>query len=115
MHYSKRILELQLREKNLVRLQEYEKAKGVQQEIEDAKIEEGRQKLSSDLEVLELRKASMKKQQQSSLSTLLQKIQKDRNDHMKQRVGDSEKIIVRNKSLIADVHHRHAEAGKKIF
>jgi len=33
----------------------------------------------------------------------LQKIQKDRNDHMKQRQSETEKLIVRNKSQITEI------------
>jgi hypothetical protein len=42
----------------------------------------------------------MKKQQLATVSNLLQNIQKDRNDQLKQRKQDSDKLIMRNKSLI---------------
>lgn len=41
------------------------------------------------------------------MNTLLQKIQKDRNDQSKQRSSDSEKLIVKSKSLVSEVKHRH--------
>lgn len=34
------------------------------------------------------------------MNTLLQKIQKDRNDQSKQRISDSEKLIVKSKTLM---------------
>lgn len=34
------------------------------------------------------------------MNTLLQKIQKDRNDQSKQRMSDSEKLIVKSKTLM---------------
>lgn len=41
------------------------------------------------------------------MNTLLQKIQKDRNDQSKQRMSDSEKLIVKSKTLMTEVKRRH--------
>ena len=53
-----------------------------------------------DEETVGIRCTGLKKQQVTAVNNLLQNIQKDRNDQMKQRKTDSEKLIVRNKSLI---------------
>lgn len=37
----------------------------------------------------------------------MQKIQKDRNDQLKQRQADSEKLIIKNKTLINELKNRH--------
>ena len=49
------------------------------------------------------------------MNTLLQKIQKDRNDQSKQRMSDSEKLIVKSKTLVTEVKHRHNESLKKLY
>ncbi len=56
--------------------------------------------------MIELRLKAFRKQQDAIISTLLQKIQKDRNDHLKQRQSETEKLIVRNKSQLTDIDHR---------
>lgn len=49
------------------------------------------------------------------MNTLLQKIQKDRNDQSKQRMSDSEKLIVKSKTLMTQVKRRHTESLKKLY
>jgi len=44
----------------------------------------------------------------------MKKIQRDRNDQMKQRQLDSEKLIIRNKTLINEINHRHMNNLKKL-
>jgi DNA anti-recombination protein RmuC len=57
----------------------------------------------------------LKRQQLATVSNLLQNIQKDRNDQLKQRKQDSDKLIMRNKSLINEINHKHTEAIKKLY
>lgn len=64
---------------------------------------------------MDIRCLGLKKQQVSAVNSLLQNIQKDRNDQMKQRKQDSEKLIVRNKSLLTEINHRHQEAIKRVY
>ena len=70
------------------------------EEIDELKSEELLKKQKNDEECLEIRCSNFKKHQEANLNSLLQKIQKDRNDQIKQRQVDSEKLIVRNKSLV---------------
>jgi hypothetical protein len=49
------------------------------------------------------------------MNTLLQKVQKDRNDQSKQRTSDSEKLIVKSKALVTEVKHRHNDALKRVY
>jgi hypothetical protein len=98
-----------------VKLQEYEKAGQVQVEIEEVKGKELREKEVADQEKVELRLRSFRKQQEATISTLLQKIQKDRNDHIKQRQTETEKLMVRNKSQLAEIDHRFNETAKRVY
>ena len=83
--------------------------------MERQKKKEQAKKQKSDEEVIEIRCAGVRKQQVTAVNNLLQNIQKDRNDQMKQRKTDSEKLIVRNRSLITELNHKHMEAIKKIY
>jgi hypothetical protein len=68
-----------------VKVQEYERARVVQREIEEMRRREVREKELADEEILELKLRTLRKQQDDSMSSLLQKIQKDRNEHMTKR------------------------------
>ncbi len=98
-----------------MKVQEYEKAGLIKLEIEEVRAREHRDKEAADSDKLELRLKTLRKQQEAVVKTLLQKIQKDRNDHLKQRQSDTEKMIVRNKSLLTEVDHRHNEALKRVY
>jgi hypothetical protein len=65
--------------------------------------------------VVELRLKALRRQQESAVSTLLQKIQKDRNDHMKQRQAETEKMTVRSKAQLTDIDHRYTDTLKRIY
>ena len=71
--------------------------------------------MKADEETVEIRCGALKKQQVVAVNNLLQNIQKDRNDQMKQRKIDSEKLIIRNRSLVTEINHKHTEAMKKIY
>lgn len=79
------------------------------------KIEFLERKKRVDEETIEIRCQTLKRQQLAAVSTLLQNIQKDRNDQLKQRKQDSEKLIIRNKSLLNELNHKHADAVRKIY
>jgi hypothetical protein len=98
-----------------VKVQEYDKAAAVQAEIEELRAKEVREKEMADLEVVELRLRAFRKQQEAVVSTLLQKIQKDRNDHMKQRQTETEKMTVRSKAQLTDIDHRYNDSLRRIY
>jgi hypothetical protein len=98
-----------------VKLQEYSKAEQIKREVEEIKNEEMQRKLKVNEDTIEAKCANLKKQQSAAVSSLLQNIQKDRNDQIKQRKQDSDKLIMRNKALIHDINHKHSEAIKKIY
>ena len=65
------------------------------------RVRELKEKELADEDTIELKLRAFRKQQESSVSTLLQKIQKDRNEHMRQRQGETEKLMIRGKSQLA--------------
>ena len=69
----------------------------------------------ADNDVIELRLKAFRKQQETTISTLLQKVQKDRNEHLKQRQSETEKLMVRNKAQLTEIEHRHTEHLKRVY
>lgn len=59
-----------------------------------------RQKQKINEETISAKCMNLKRQQLTAVNNLLQNIQKDRNDQLKQRKQDSDKLIVRNKTLL---------------
>jgi hypothetical protein len=99
----------------LVKLQEYSKAEEVQKEVEEIKNGEILKRQRANQETVETRCSNLKKQQSVAMGNLLRNIQKDRNDQIKQRKADSDKLILRNRALVNEIHHRHNEAMKKLY
>jgi hypothetical protein len=62
---------------------------------------------------MDLRIANFRKQQTSVLNALLKRIQKDRNQQLRQRQIDSQKLIVKNRNIRNDLTHKHQDELKK--
>lgn len=75
-----------------------------------------RQKLEKEInEVIERKEAKFKHQQQLALAALLKRIQRDRNEQLRHRQIDSQRLIQRNKNLRNDLlQKQRAEAAKTI-
>jgi hypothetical protein len=57
--------------------------------LEYLKYIEESKKQAEDEDIIEMRCETLRKQQKAAINTLMQKIQKDRNDQLKQRQTDS--------------------------
>ena len=113
MKYSGTLLELRKKEQTLVRLKKYDEAEVVKNKADQVETKE-RQKLERDIqEQSEKREAKIRNQQQLALSALLKRIQRDRNEQLKQRQLDSQRLIQRNKNLLNDLLAKHAYETKK--
>jgi hypothetical protein len=56
-----------------------------------------------------LRVSNLKKQQVSVLDALLKRIQRDRNQQLRQRQRDSQTLIIKNRNIRNDLNHKHQE------
>lgn len=93
MKYSKALLEARKKEQTLVRLKKYDEAESVKQKA-DLMEQHERMKLDGELEdVIARRETKIKNQQQLALSALLKRIQRDRNEQLKQRQLDSQRYM----------------------
>jgi len=103
-----------------VKLQQYEEAAKIRVRIEELENEERMkhqievlQLISQTNEVLELRISNLKKQQISVLNALLKRIQRDRNQQLRQRQRDSQTLIIKNRNIRNDLTHKHQEEVKR--
>jgi hypothetical protein len=62
---------------------------------------------------MELRVSNLKKQQVSVLNALLKRIQRDRNQQLRQRQRDSQTLIIKNRNIRNDLNHKHQEEVKR--
>lgn len=57
----------------------------------------------------------MKEKQEKALSALLKRIQRDRNEQLRQRQEDSQKLIKRNKNLMTNLLYKQGIETKKVI
>ena len=65
--------------------------------------EEAEQAQDSLEDNIEKQEALLRQKQQQALSALLKRIQRDRNEQLKHRQIDSQRLIQRNKNLLLDL------------
>jgi hypothetical protein len=58
---------------------------------------------------MEMRISNLKKQQVAVLNALLKRIQRDRNQQLRQRQRDSQTLIIKNRNIRNDLNHKHQE------
>ncbi len=113
MKYSKSVLEARKKEQTLVRLKKYDEAEEVKRKADQLEIRE-KQRMELELtEQMEKKEVKIKNQQQLAISALLKRIQRDRNEQLKQRQLDSQRLIQRNKNLLNDLLVKHGYELKK--
>lgn len=103
MKFSKDLLELRDKEAKLVRMKRYEEAEKVKMKA-DLLEEFERNKLEAEMQaVIQKKEAKLRHQQQLALAALLKRIQRDRNEQLKHRQQDSQRLIQRNKNILNDL------------
>lgn len=100
---SKELLEMRKRVRLLVSMKEYDEAETVEQKANALEAIE-REKMDEELEEIILKhEEKLRRKQQLALSALLKRIQRDRNEQLKHRQMDSQRLIQRNKNLLLDL------------
>ena len=113
MKFSKDLLELRDKEAKLVKAKRYEEAERVKMKA-DLLEEFERSKLDAEVgifllminqmqAVIEKKEAKLRHSQQLALAALLKRIQRDRNEQLKHRQQDSQRLIQRNKNILNDL------------
>ncbi len=113
MKFSKDLLELRDKEAKLVKVKRYEEAERVKMKA-DLLEEFERSKLESEMQmVIEKKEAKLRHSQQLALAALLKRIQRDRNEQLKHRQQDSQRLIQRNKNILNDLLNKQNNETKK--
>lgn len=100
---SKELLEMRKRVRLLVSMKEYDEAEMVEEKANALEAIE-REKMEEELEDIILKQEEkLRRKQQLALSALLKRIQRDRNEQLKHRQMDSQRLIQRNKNLLLDL------------
>lgn len=86
-----------------MRMKRYEEAEKVKMKA-DLLEEFERNKLEAEMQaVIQKKEAKLRHQQQLALAALLKRIQRDRNEQLKHRQQDSQRLIQRNKNILNDL------------
>lgn len=113
MKFSKDLLELRDKEAKLVRMKRYEEAEKVKMKA-DLLEEFERNKLEAEMQaVVQKKEAKLRHQQQLALAALLKRIQRDRNEQLKHRQQDSQRLIQRNKNILNDLLNKQNAETKR--
>ena len=100
---SKELLEMRKRVRLYVGMKEYDEAELLEQKANALEAIE-REKMEEELEEIILKQEEkLRRKQQLALSALLKRIQRDRNEQLKHRQMDSQRLIQRNKNLLLDL------------
>eukprot|EP00347_Sterkiella_histriomuscorum_P006757 403351546 len=113
MKFSKDLLELRDKEAKLVKMKRYEEAEKVKMKA-DLLEEFERNKLEAEMQaVVEKKESKLRHTQQLALAALLKRIQRDRNEQLKHRQQDSQRLIQRNKNILNDLLNKQNQETKK--
>lgn len=113
MKFSKDLLELRDKEAKLVKMKRYEEAEKIKMKA-DLLEEFERNKMESEMQaVIEKKEAKLKHKQQLALAALLKRIQRDRNEQLKHRQIDSQRLIQRNKNILNDLINKQNQETKR--
>lgn len=63
--------------------------------------------------VLQKKEAKLRHNQQLALAALLKRIQRDRNEQLKHRQQDSQRLIQRNKNILNDLLNKQTQETKR--
>lgn len=100
---SKELLEMRKRVRLYVGMKQYDDAEMLEQKANALEAIE-REKMEEELEDIILKQEEkLRRKQQLALSALLKRIQRDRNEQLKHRQMDSQRLIQRNKNLLLDL------------
>ena len=73
-----------------------------------------RNKLEAEMQaVLQKKEAKLRHTQQLALAALLKRIQRDRNEQLKHRQQDSQRLIQRNKNILNDLLNKQTSETKR--
>lgn len=109
---SSQLLELRKKEANLAKMQKYSEAEKIQMQADSLEQVEKYNNERQIAEIIEKKILALRRTQQRGLTVLLKRIQKDRNQQLKNREQDSSKLVLKNRNLITELLAKHSTEAK---
>jgi len=91
-----------------VKVKKYSEAEKIKHQADILEEWERSQKEKELDDIIEKKTLALRRQQQRSLNVLLKRIQKDRDQQLKSRQNDSQKLILKNRNLRNELLAKHA-------
>jgi len=111
--HSKELLELRNKQNALARQKKYEAAEEVKLQADRLEAMEKEKHEAEIQRIVEKKEKKLKKQHQLALAALLKRIQRDRNEQIKHRMEDSQRLMQRNRNIMNDVINKQNGEAKK--
>lgn len=124
MKFSKDILELRHKQDKLIKLQKFEEAESIAGKYKQhnllAKADKLEQKEQIELEkkarkYMTKKENKLKEKQEKALGALLNRIKRDKNEQLRQRQEDSQKLIKRNRNLVTNLLYKQNIESKTVI
>ncbi|CDW77949.1 ca2+-binding protein (ef-hand superfamily) [Stylonychia lemnae] len=110
---SKELMDLRNLEKKNFALKEYQKAENYKRQADKMERDERQVQEQQQAEKIEREIVKLKGKQQAALNSLLKRIQRDRDEQLKHRTLDSQRLIQRNRNILQDIIMRQQLEAKK--
>jgi hypothetical protein len=112
--YSGKLLEMRKKEQALVQLLKYQEAQKVKKEADALEFKE-LAKIEIDVNAsVENRLNKIKESHKKELCVLLKRIERDRNDHEKEKSRNLERLAQKNKNQMHDIAAKQAQEYKRV-
>lgn len=113
--HSKELLALRQKQQVLAKQKSYEEAEKIKAKADQLEAFEDEKNEAIVKKIIETKEKKLRQQQQMALAALLKRIQRDRNEQIKHREMDSNRLIMRNRNIVNSlVIKQNAEAKKTL-
>ena len=114
--HSKELLGLRQKQQVLAKQKSYEEAEKIKDKADQLEGMEDDKNEAIVKKIIETKEKLLRQQQQMALAALLKRIQRDRNEQIKHREMDSNRLIMRNRNIINTlIVKQNAEAKKTLM
>jgi hypothetical protein len=111
--HSKELLELRQKQHTLAKQKAYEEAEKIKAKADQLESMEDEKNEAIVKLVIENKEKKLRQQQQMALSALLKRIERDRNEQIKHREVDSNRLIMRNRNIVNGLIIKQNTEAKK--
>jgi hypothetical protein len=111
--YSKKVFDLRRRVEVLINMRKYEEADKYKIFLAKMEAEEKEQKVKELKKNAIKREKKLKTTHQQQMAALLKRIQRDRNEQLKHRQKDSQKLIQRNRNILVDLLNKQNTEARR--